>query len=108
MNPEMFAKAIASFLPNGEKLLEDHYIDYGELLLHVLTSEMISEPFIDLIKDKRSSDHELNLYQKAIKLMLQNGDEDVLNALYVTVYERLCDEKEAFQKRGISIDQLIP
>lgn len=108
MTPTVFAKVAASFLPDGEKILEEHYKDYGEVLLHVLASEAITEPFIDLVKDKRSSDHELDLYLKALKLMLQNGDEDVLNALNVTVYERLCDEKEAFLKRGINIAALIP
>ena len=70
--------------------------------------EAINEPFIKLVTSKAANELELKLYEDAIRIMLLRGEEDVLNALYVSVYERLCDEKEAFENNGINIDTLIP
>jgi hypothetical protein len=105
---EECAEIISQFLPGGTKLLDQHYNDYGEMLIHIFASEAISEPLIELISNPNSSEEELELYTDAIRFMLLHGDENVLNALYVTVYERLCDENEAFKKRGINLEQLIP
>ncbi len=108
MDKDECAKVLSEILPNGKQMLDDHYKDYDEMLIHVFVSEVIDEPFIDLIQDKTSNDCETELYKNAIKIMLLHGDEYILNALYVSVYERLCDEKEAFEIRGINIDLLIP
>ena len=102
------AKVLSEILPNGKRILDNHYKEYNELLLHVFVCEAINEPFIKLIRSGTSSDLEIEIYKDAIKIMLLRGSEDVLNALYVSVYERLLDEKDAFESRGINIDLLIP
>lgn len=102
------ANLLSKILPDGKRILENHYTDYGELLLHVFVCEAINEPFIELVTSKTANELELKLYKDAIRIMLLRGEEDVLNALYVSVYERLCDEKDAFEKNGINIDMLIP
>ena len=108
INKEECAEILSRILPGGTRLLKKHYDDYGEMLIHLFVSEAINEPFIELIRNQASSDKELELYVYAIKFMLLHGDENVLNALHVTVYERLCDEKEMLKKRGIDLECLIP
>ena len=49
------AKILSKILPDGKDLLDSHYRDYEELLLHVFVCEAINEPFIKLVTSKAAN-----------------------------------------------------
>lgn len=94
------AGILSDTLPNGEKVLENHIKDYGEILLHLLASELITEPLIELLKYNDKNAEVIELYCKMIELMWTNGDDSVVNVVDVTILERLSDEQEMWKRFG--------
>ena len=43
---EQCAEKIARLSPDGKQMLENHIATYGEILLHILAGELITEPLI--------------------------------------------------------------
>jgi hypothetical protein len=87
-------------LPNGKKCIDNHFKDYGEILLHVLCSEVITEPLIALLQYMDKNAEVIELYCKMIELMWINGDESVVNVVEVTILERLSDDRELWESFG--------
>lgn len=85
------AEILAKVLPNGEALLKEHNRKYGEVLLHVLASEMITEPLIKLMEHSDKNTSLIELYFSTIKFMWNHGNDDVVNVVEVTILERLTD-----------------
>ena len=93
------AKMLAERLSDGKRLYSGHMEMYGEVLLHVLVGEMINIPLTELLKADK--EHEMiRLYCEVIGEMWRNGDEDVVNAVEVSVLEYLTDNSEAWQCFG--------
>lgn len=94
------ANILSDTLPNGEKVLENHIKDFGEILLHVLASKLITEPLIVLLKYNDKNAEVIELYCKMIELMWAHGDDLVVNVVDVTILERLSDEQEMWKRFG--------
>ena len=106
INREKCACIMADLTPGGQEILERHQEDFGEILLHVLAGELITEPLIELfIFHTFSTDRivKIECYCKTIETMWKNGDADVVNVVGVTILERLSDEDEVWQQFGTFI-----
>ena len=97
---EKCACLIADLTPGGKKILEQHQKDYGEILLHLLAGDLISEPLMELLKHHADRVDDIEMYCKAIEVMWRNGDDIVVNVVDVTILERLSDEECVWQRFG--------
>ena len=106
INREKCANIMADLAPDGQEILEKHQADFGEILLHVLAGELITEPLIELFKfhtfptDRIAK---IECYCQVIETMWKNGDADVVNVVDVTILERLSDEDKVWQQFGTFI-----
>ena len=103
INREKCAHMMADLAPEGQEILEKHQEDFGEILLHVLAGELITESLIDLLKFRTfHTDRitKIECYCQVIETMWKNGDADVVNVVDVTILERLSDEDEVWQRFG--------
>ncbi|WP_310603244.1 DUF7674 family protein [Anaerosporobacter sp.] len=98
MNKEACAAQMME-LPNGKSIYEEHLADYEEILLHVLASELISQPLIELLCLNKQCDL-INQYCDMVELMWRDGTEDVVNVVDVTILERLSDEEMIWKRFG--------
>lgn len=105
MNINECAELFANLTRHGRVSLEEHLMDYQEILLHLLASELVSMPLISLLKENSGSDDNIRIYCKAIEIMWKYGDEAVVNVVDVTVLERLSDEEEVWQKFATYISE---
>lgn len=103
ISKEKCVSMIADLRPDGKEILENHKRDFGEILLHVLAGELITEPLIDLLKFHADSILDIEAYCKTIEIMWKNGDADVVNVVDVTILERLSDEEHVWQQFGTFI-----
>ena len=94
------ADLLRDILPNGEKEYAEHLKDFGEILLHILALELITEPLIELLKQSEENAGLIQIYCKVIELMWIHGDEAVVNVVDVTILERLSDDEETWEKFG--------
>lgn len=102
MNKEQCAEIIVRLLPDGKQMLENHIAIYGEILLHVLAGELITEPLIELLRWNKQVEL-ITEYCSLIELMWRDGDDDVVNVVDVTILERLSDEEKIWYQFGIYI-----
>ena len=100
INKEKCAYLIADLTSGGRKILEQHQKDYGDVLLHLLSLDLIAEPLFELLKHQEDSVDDIEMYCKAIELMWDNGDDEVVNVVDVTILERLSDEDSIWQRFG--------
>lgn len=91
MNKVECANMLAEVLPEGKAILEEHLKDYGEVLLHVLAGDLITEPLTELFQWNKGSEW-IPVYCQQIEKMWRNGDEDVVNVVDVTILERMSDD----------------
>ena len=105
INKEKCAYLMADLTPEGKKILEQHQKDYGDILLHLLAGDLISEPLIELLKYHADRIDDIEMYCKAIEMMWRNGDDDVVNVIDVTILERLSDEECIWQRFGMFISE---
>lgn len=96
---------MADLSPEGKLILESHKKDFGEILLHVLAGDLITEPLIELFKSPTNTDRtaKVKAYCWVIEAMWKNGDTDVVNVVDVTILERLSDEENVWQQFGTHI-----
>ncbi|MBQ8983887.1 MAG: hypothetical protein IJ079_09910 [Lachnospiraceae bacterium] len=99
------AGILADVLPNGEKVLEEHLMNYGEVLLHVLASELITEPLIESLNHSDRNAELIEIYCETIELLWLHGDDLVVNVVDVTVLERLSDNHETWKRFGTYITE---
>lgn len=102
MNKEQCAEIIARLSPDGKQMLEEHIVLYGEVLLHILASELIAEPLIELLRGNEQVELIVE-YCSLIELMWRDGDDNVVNVVDVTILERLSDEEKIWYQFGIYI-----
>ncbi|MBQ2803712.1 MAG: hypothetical protein IJF07_07425 [Lachnospiraceae bacterium] len=97
------ANLLADLTRDGRKQLQNHLEDYGEILLHLLGSEWVTEPLINLLKHPADREIMLQVYCRAIEVMWKKGCDEVVNVVDVTILERLSDEEDVWQKFGAYI-----
>lgn len=97
------AYLMADLTPGGKKILEQHQKDYGDILLHLLAGDLISEPLIELLKYPTDRVDDIEMYCKAIEVIWRYGDDAVVNVVDVTILERLSDEECVWQRFGMFI-----
>lgn len=97
---EECANLIAELTFDGKAVLQEHMDDYSEILLHILTSEMVSEPLLDLLLRYSETTPMIKCYILLIEIMWKKGDEAVQNVVDVTILERLSDDAGGWQKFG--------
>ena len=106
INREKCADMMADLAPEEQEILKKHQEDFGEILLHVLAGDLITEPLIELLKFRTfHTDRvaKIERYCKVIETMWKNGDADVVNVVDVTILERLSDEDNVWQQFGTFI-----
>ena len=84
----------------GKAMLQEHIADYSEILLHILASEMVSEPLLDMLLRYNKTTPMIECYILLIEIMWKKGDEAVQNVVDVTILERLSDADGVWQKFG--------
>ena len=102
MNKEQCAEIIARLSPDGKQMLENHIATYGEILLHVLAGDLITEPLIELLRWNKNTKL-ITEYCNLIEQMWRDGDDDVVNVVDVTILERLSDEEKIWHRFGTYI-----
>lgn len=100
LNIEECAHLVAELTFNGRVLLQEHIDDYNEILLHILATDMVSEPLIDLLKTYDENTLLIECYITIVEIMWKKGDEAVRNVVDVTILERLSDEDIVWQRFG--------
>lgn len=103
MNITECAHVLADLTLDGKVILEQHLSDYGEILLHLLSGDLLTEQLIDLLKNHSENTTEIQIYCNAIELMWKQGDAAVVNVVDVTILERLSDEEVVWQQFGAFI-----
>lgn len=96
---------MADLTPDGKVILENHKKDFGDILLHVLAGDLITEPLIELLKLPANTGRtaKIEAYCQIIEAMWKTGDADVVNVVDVTILERLSDEENVWQQFGTFI-----
>lgn len=94
------ANMLADLTSDGKQVLEEHMKEFDEILIHVLVGDLVTEPLVDLMKYHMDRKITIQMYCKAIEVMWKNGDDEVVNAVNVTVLERLSDEECVWQRFG--------
>lgn len=97
---------MAKLSETGHLVLAQHQKDYNEILLHILASELVSEPLIELATvsvDKNAE--KINKYCRFIEEMWKTGDEDVVNVVEVTILEHLSDDEFVWHLFGSCISE---
>ncbi len=100
MNVEECARLMTELTFAGKEMLQEHINDYSEILLHILASEMVSEPLINLLSRTNENKTITDCYISLIEIMWKKGDEAVRNVVDVTILERLSDKDGVWQKFG--------
>lgn len=72
------ANMLADLTTDGRKILQEHMKDFGEILLHVLAGDLVTEPLIELLQFHKERMSAIEIYAKAIEVMWKIGNEEVL------------------------------
>lgn len=99
MNKEQCAEKIARLSPDGKQMLENHIAMYGEILLHVLAGDSITESLIELLRWNKQVELIME-YCNLIEDMWLDGNDDVINVVNVTILERLSDDDKIWYRFG--------
>lgn len=86
----------------GNQFIEEHLNEYGEILLHVLAGDLITEPLIELLRWNKQTEL-ITVYCNLIEQMWRDGNDDVVNVVDVTILERLSDEEKIWYRFGAYI-----
>lgn len=97
------ANMMAELTLDGRQKLEGHRKDFDGILLHVLAGELVTEPFINLLKFYPDRQRTAQMYCEAIEVMWKNGDKEVKNVVEITILERLSDEERVWERFGMFI-----
>lgn len=92
------AYMLADLTRYGWKILDDHIEEYGEIHLHILASRLITEPLKVLAKRYPDGNRMIEIYCEAIEVMKNQGTEEVVNVVDVTVWEGLQGETDSTNK----------
>lgn len=99
MNKKECAEYVCGFCENGGELLRRHLEAYdGETLLHIFVPEMVYYPLRECIKSKDEAG--VKKYCGCIERLWEEGDEEVWNAVDVSVLECLTDNDDIWQAFG--------
>jgi hypothetical protein len=99
LSKEEFAEKFVFLFPEMKQSLDEHYSDYNELLGHIYFAEVLNVPLIKMITEK-FDDSVISKYCAFIEDMWQNGDDDVVNIVDVTILERLSDDTAVWKSFG--------
>lgn len=99
------AYMLADLTAEGSQILEEHEKDFNEILLHVLSGDLITSPLMNLLQHHTDRKGTIQLYCKAIEVMWKYGDDTVKNVVDVTILERLSDEEIIWERFGLFISK---
>lgn len=102
ISKEDFARKLVELFPEKAEALKQHYEDYGELLGHVFFSEEINVPLFDMLLESANGD-EISKYCGFVEEMWQNGADEVVNVVDVTILERLSDDETVWKNFGKNV-----
>ncbi|MCM1164838.1 MAG: hypothetical protein NC299_01610 [Lachnospiraceae bacterium] len=102
ISKEDFACRLTDIFPEKTNALKRHYGDYGELLGHIFFADEVSLPLFELLLESDSGG-EISKYCGFIEEMWQNGADDVVNIVDVTIAERLSDDDIVWERFGKNI-----
>lgn len=100
LNVTECANLIAELTLDGRVSLQEHMEDYNEILLHLLVTDMVTEPLMELFDKYNENTLMIDCYISLIEVMWKKGDEAVRNVVDVTILERLSDEDTVWQRFG--------
>ncbi|MCI8417518.1 MAG: hypothetical protein HFI33_08520 [Lachnospiraceae bacterium] len=103
MNKEDWVK-IMEELPNGRRICDVHKGDYNEIYLPVLAANMIGKPLFELLRKKGSCELIRN-YCNAMEQMWREGDQEVMDALEMTILEHLSEDEVIWQRFGTYVSE---
>jgi len=104
MDKQQCANRIVELFPEYEVSIKEHILEYGEILLHILSSEVIHEPLIMLLQFNKKSDL-IQKYCSLIEEMWRTGTDEVVNVVEVSILERLSDDAKIWQRFGRYISE---
>ncbi len=99
LNKQQCADLIANINVNGNQVIEDHLNNFGEILLHILAGDLITEPLIELLRWNKQTEL-ITEYCNLIEHMWRDGNDDVINVVDVTILERLSDDGKIWNRFG--------
>ena len=119
MDKNQCADMLAALSPDGYEVRNGHLLDYGEVLLHVFSSEQITEPLINYLRlvveqrtikslqnqPEQDVERKIKIYSKAIELMWAKGTAEVVNVVDVSILERLSDDGKLWQEFGTYLSE---
>lgn len=92
-------KIIKKLTRDGEEKLDEHLMDFGEVLLHIYASDEVGNQLFDLLQ-KNEDVLLIEIYCKVIELMWKYGTDEVVNVVDVTLLERLSDDVTVWNRLG--------
>ena len=98
MDKDSFMAEFLNYFPEYKVDVEQHLIDYGELLLHVFIGDTLNEKMIVLLNDEIKYKSDLKKMFQLLEDMASEGNPDIKELLSVTILERLGDDKILLKK----------
>lgn len=104
MDKKECVKALLVLFPEKQALYIEHRNNFGELLLHVFSTDAIHEPLISLLQSNRDRCL-IKKYCDFVESMWREGDDSVVNVVDVTILERISDDPIVWQRFGTYISE---
>lgn len=104
MNKEECVKELLTLFPEKRALYTEHMKTFGELQLHVFSTDAIHEPLISLLETNRDRCL-IKKYCDFAETMWRDGDDYVVNVVDVTILERISDDPIVWQRFGAYISE---
>ncbi len=92
------------FEKENQKILDEHLKDYDEILLHVLATDLISRPLIELLKNSENV-AKIKVYCTLIELMWKKGETSIVNVVNVSILESISDCEYIWNEFGKFISE---
>ena len=99
MNKQGMAEYIVAIFQNCEAYYKEHLADFGSVLPHVFASEAINGPMKAEFEVNAQSEI-FNKYCRLIQHLWKSGDEEVRNAVDVTILESISDNSLMWEAFG--------
>ena len=105
MDINKMIEELVKLIPQEQDKIKKHIEENnGEILGHIYFGDEFTNSLIDLLKENKELDKIKN-YCNFIEYMWENGDEEVLNIVDVTILESLSDDREIWNNFGKNISK---
>lgn len=98
LDKDSFMDEFLNYFPEYKVDVEQHLIDYEELLLHVFIGATLNEKMIVLLNDEIKYKSDLKKMFQLLEDMASKGNSDIKELLSLTILERLGDDKILLKK----------